>query len=272
MRAQTVAKLIGIAILIFIIVILASTTSYIVEPGTRGVEVTLGKVSPVFKPQGFGFKTPFITTIVPVTIKQQTRELQAACYSSDLQQVNMELRVLYRIPEASVVQIYQGYAGDPFDSLVAPRVQEALKEVSALESAEQIVKNREEIKNKTLSAARQKVGTLLVIEDVVIQNIDLTKELETAIEAKMVQEQEAAKAKFTQQKTQIEADTAVIKAKGEAESIRIRGEALKENPSFIELQIVEKWDGKSPLVVGNGASGANILLPLTDLEKKRAQP
>ena len=272
MRAQTVAKLIGIAVLIFVVVIVASTTTYVVEPGTRGVEVTLGKVSPVFKPQGFGFKTPFITTIVPVTIKQQTRELQAACYSSDLQQVNMELRVLYRVPEASVVQIYQGYAGDPFDSLVAPRVQEALKEVSALESAEQIVKNREEIKNKTLVSARQKVGTLLVIEDVVIQNIDLTKELETAIEAKMVQEQEAAKAKFTQQKTQIEADTAVIKAKGEAESIRIRGEALKENPSFIELQIVEKWDGKSPLVVGNGASGANILLPLTDLEKKRAQP
>jgi prohibitin 2 len=236
------------------------------------VEVTLGKVSPVFKPQGFGFKTPFVTTIVPVTIKQQTREVQAPCYSSDLQQVKMDLRVLYRIPEASVVQIYQGYAGDPFDSLVAPRVQEALKEVTALQSAEQIVKNREEIKTKALAGTRQKIGSLLVVEDVVIQNIDLSKELETAIEAKMVQEQEAAKAKFTQQKTQIEADTAVIKAKGEAESIRIRGEALKENPSFIELQIVEKWDGKTPLVVGNGASGANILLPLTDLEKKRQQP
>lgn len=271
MRAQTVAKLIGVAILIFIIVIVASTSSYVVQPGDRGIEVTLGKVSPVFKPQGFGFKTPFITTIVPVTIKQQTRELTADCYSSDLQQVKMELRVLYRVPEASVVQIYQGYAGDPFDSLVAPRVQEALKEVSALESAEQIVKNREEIKSKALAGARLKVGSLLVIEDVVIQNIDLTRELEAAIEAKMVQEQEAAKAKFTQQKAQIEADTVVIKAKGDAESIKIRGEALKENPTFIELQIVEKWDGKTPLVVGSGG-GANMLLPLTDLQKMRTQP
>src|SRR5205823_12807438 len=137
---------------------------------------------------------------------------------------------------ASVVQSYQGYAGDPFDSLVAPRVQEALKEVTAMQSAEQIVKNREEIKNKSLAGAREKVGSLLVIEDIVIQNIDLSKELETAIEAKIVQEQEAAKAKFTQQKAQIEADTAVIKAKGDAESIRIRGEALKLTPAFIELQ------------------------------------
>lgn len=271
MKTQTVAKLIGVAILIFVIVIAASTSTYVVEPGFRGVEVTLGKVSPVFKPQGFGYKTPFITTIVPVPIRQQTRAVQAACYSSDLQQVNMDLQVLFRVPEASVVQIYQGYAGDPFDSLIAPRVQEALKEVTALESAEQIVKNREEIKDKALASARVKVGSILVVDDVVIQNIDLSKELETAIEAKMVQEQEAAKAKFTQQKAQIEADTVVIKAKGDAESIRIRGEALKLTPAFIDLQIVEKWDGRAPLYVGGAnGGGVNMLLPAVDLQRSSA--
>ena len=271
MRAETLAKLIGVAILIFVIIIAASSASYVVDPGFRGVEVTLGKVSPVFKPEGFGWKMPFITAIVPVTIRQQTRQLMADCYSSDLQQVKTELRVLYRVPEASIVQIYQGYAGDPFDNLIAPRVQEALKEVTAMQSAEQIVKNREEIKNKALVGVRQKIGTLLIVEDVVIQNIDLSHELETAIEAKMVQEQEAAKAKFTQQKAQIEADTVIIKAKGDAESIKIRGEALKQTPAFIELQIVEKWDGKAPLVIGGtSGGGVNMLLPLADLQKQRA--
>ena len=271
MREQTVAKLIGVAILVFILAIAASSGSYVVEPGFRGVEVTLGKVSPIFKGEGFGWKTPFVTRIIPVTIRQQTRDLTADCYSSDLQQVKTELRVLYRVPEASIVQIYQGYAGDPFDSLIAPRVQEALKEVTAMQSAEQIVKNREDIKTKTLASVRQKIGTLLIVEDVVIQNIDLSKELETAIEAKMVQEQEAAKAKFTQQKAQIEADTVVIKAKGDAESIRIRGEALKQTPAFIDLQIVEKWDGKAPMVVGGAnGGGVNMLLPLADLQKQRA--
>jgi prohibitin 2 len=271
MRAESVARLVGVAILILIGIIVMSSGSYVVDPGYRGVEVTLGKVSPVFKPEGFGWKTPLVTHIVPVSIRQQTRTLAAACYSSDLQQVKTELSVLYRIPEGSVVKIYQQYAGDPFDSLIAPRVQEALKEVTAMQSAEQIVKKREEIKTLALASAQKKVGDIVYIADVVIQNIDLTRELETAIEAKMVQEQEAAKAKFTQQKSQIEAETAVIRAKGEAESIRIRGEALKETPAFIELQIVEKWDGKAPLVIGgNNASGANILLPLTDLQRQRA--
>lgn len=272
MPPQTVAKLVGVAVLIFIVVIVGATGTFVVPPGHRGIQVTLGKVSPVFKPEGFGFKTPFVTTIVPVTIRQQTKELAADCYSSDLQQVKTVLRVLYRVPEASVVKIFQDFAGDPFDSLIAPRVQEALKEVTALQSAEQIVKKREEIKTKTLAATQIKIGQTLIVEDIVIQNIDLTKELETAIESKMVQEQEAAKAKFLQQKAEIEAATAIIRARGEAESIKIRGEALKLTPAFIDLQIVEKWDGRSPLVIGSGeGGGANILLPLSDLEKKRAE-
>src|ERR1700676_5374976 len=136
--------LIGIGLIILVIVLAGSQSTYVVEPGFRGVEVTLGKVSDEFKPSGFGTKSPFITHIVSIPVRQLTRAVPADCYSSDLQQVNITLRVLYRIPEASVVQIYKAYAGDPFDSLIAPRVQEALKEVTAQQSAEQIVKKRED--------------------------------------------------------------------------------------------------------------------------------
>lgn len=276
MHPSHLGKLIGSVILILVLVIAGSQATYVVEPGTRGVLITLGKVSPGALPEGFGTKAPFISHVLPVPVRQQTRELSAECYSSDLQQVNVRLRVLYRIPEASVVKIYQDYAGEPFDSLVAPRVQEALKEVTALQSAEQVVKKREEIKTRTLASTLEKIDQLLIIEDIVLENITLSKELETAIEAKMVQEQEAAKARFTQQKAQIEAETAIIRAKGEAEAIRIRGEALQDTPGLIQLQIVEKWDGRAPLVVGGGAggenSGTNFILPLNTLPAAPAAP
>lgn len=251
-----------IIVVIFVLVVLGFSTTFIVPPGHRGILVTLGKVSPVFAPEGFGMKAPFITTVIPVSIRQQTNSLKAECYSSDLQQVSMDLRLLYRIPEASAVNIYQAYSGDPFDSLIAPRVSEAIKEVTALQSAELIVRKREEIKTKALAVAKEKIGSILFLEDLVIQNISLSKELEQAIEAKMVQEQEAAKSRFTQQKAEIDAKTAVIRAKGEAEAIRVRGEALRQNPALIQLQVVEKWDGKAPLVVGSNAGGSNIILPL----------
>ncbi|MGK5086200.1 prohibitin family protein [Bdellovibrionota bacterium FG-2] len=260
--AKNLQKFVAAAVAIFLLVVLGSAGTFIIPPGHRGVLVTMGKVSPVFAPEGLGFKAPFITSVLPISIRQQTKTAQADCYSSDLQQINVELKVLYRIPENMIVRTFQDYSGDPFDSLVAPRVSEAIKEVTALQSAEQIVKKREEIKSKAFAAARLKIGTLLVIEDIVIQNVALSKELEAAIEAKMVQEQEAAKAKFVQQKAEIEANTAIIKAKGEAEAIRVRGRALQDSPGLVQLQIVEKWNGVSPLVVGGSSSGANVLLPI----------
>lgn len=265
--AAALKRLIGTLILIFAAIILGSSATYVVQPGTRGVAVTLGTVDPVFKPEGFGFKQPFVTHILPISIRQQTRPMPAECYSSDLQQVKMEVHVLYRVPERSVVKIFQEYAGEPFDNLIAPRVQEALKEVAATQSAEQIVKRREEIKTRALELARRKIGPdFLEVADLVIFNLALSPELETAIEMKMVQEQEAEKAKFTQLKAKIEADTAIIRAKGEAESIQVRGTALRANPDFIKLQILQNWNGRSPLVVG-GSSGS-LLLSLEDLIRR----
>lgn len=249
---------------IFLVLILSSSSTYVVQPGTRGITITLGKAADQFLPEGFGVKAPFITTVVSVNVRQQTQAVTAACFSSDLQQVGMDLRVLYRVPEKSVVQIFKQFAGDPFDSLIAPRVQEAMKEVTANLTAEQIVKKREAVKQEALAAAREKVGKILWIEDIVIRDINLSPELERAIEQKMVAEQQAAQARFTQVQTQVEAETAVISAKGEAEAIKVRGEALRLAPSFLRLKTVERWNGKSPLVVpaDPSGSGAGILLPL----------
>ena len=268
MNPLFIPKLIGMAVVGFLLLILASATSYIIEPGTRGLKVTLGKTDDHFLPEGFGLKAPFVTSIVVVNVRQRTQTVKADCFSSDLQQVKIDLRVLYRVPEAAVVQIYREFAGDPFDSLIAPRVQEAIKEVTALLTAEQIVKSREDIKKKALAAAAHKIGTLLIVEDIVVRDINLSNELEKAIEGKMVAEQQANQARFTQVQTQVEAETAVISAKGEAEAIRVRGEALRQSPAFLRWKIVERWNGRSPMVVPSGPenSGAALLLPIGPAE------
>ena len=121
MSPQTIARLIGGAILVFCVVIMAASGTYVVQPGYRGVQVTLGKVSPAFKPEGFGLKSPFVTRIHPISIRQQTAEDKAECYSADLQQISIASRVLFRIPESSVVKLFQEYYGEPFDSLIAPQ-------------------------------------------------------------------------------------------------------------------------------------------------------
>jgi prohibitin 2 len=259
-----IRRVIAIAIAVLVIITLIKGT-YVVPPGHRGVKVTLGTVDKQYVHEGMGFKMPWVTSLELVSVKQQNREILGDCYSQDLQQVKVRVKVLYAIPEASVVTVFREYQGDAFDSLVAPRVQEALKEQTALLSAEQVVKQREVVKRKSRESAQAKIGQIVQITDLTLENIDLSSQLEQAIEMKMVQEQNANKAKFEQEKRKIDAETKLIEARAEAESIKIRGEALKATPDLIQLQIVEKWDGRAPMVIGGDVKDATgIILPLPE--------
>lgn len=243
----------------------------IVEPGNRGVSVTLGKVDQSARAEGIAFKLPIITTIKIIPIKQITIGSNAPCFSSDLQTINVSYNVLYRIPENRVVELYQQFSGDPYKALVEPRAQEILKQITATYRAEDVVKNREKIKHAVLSKLQEALGcttegggtgALIHIVDFVISNVDLTNELEKAIENKQVMEQSALAKNYELQKEQKEAEITVVRARAEAESVRIKGEALKQSPDVIQLEIVKKWDGKTPQVVSTAGGGANIILPL----------
>ena len=75
MNPQTASRLIVASIAFFVALLVLNSASYVIEPGTRGLKVTLGKTQEGFLPEGFGFKTPFITSIVRVNVRQRTRAL-----------------------------------------------------------------------------------------------------------------------------------------------------------------------------------------------------
>lgn len=254
------------ALLVLVSLLFTSCGYYIVDPGNRGVKVTLGSTSNELLSEGFGLKLPIVTGVTEVSIRQETKEVKADCFSSDLQRLEVDVNLMYRIPEASVIKIFKDYSGNPFDSLIAPRVYESLKEVTATMTAEGIAKNRETIKTQALELIRKKVGTILVVEDLMVKNVALSKELTDAIESKMVQQQEAAKAVFTKQKALVEAETAIIKAEGQAKALRIQGDAIRANPETLKMELIKKWDGVSPRVV-SGVGGTSVILPMAKDEK-----
>ncbi len=235
---------------------------HIVPPGHRGISVTLGKVDPNVRHEGLNFKKPFIEKLVDFPIRQNTVEGQAASYSSDLQTVQVAFKTLYRIPENQVVAIYQQYQGDPYQTLVEPRIQEELKQTTSLYRAEELVKSREKIKTEVLDKVKKAVGDLVFITDMAITNFDFTDELERAIEQKTIREQEALAKSFELDKARKDAEITVVNAEAEARSVKIKGEALRNAPDVISLEIVKKWNGVSPTSVVTGRGGADILLPV----------
>ena len=57
MNPQTASRLIVASIAFFVALLVLNSASYVIEPGTRGLKVTLGKTQEGFLPEGFGFKS-----------------------------------------------------------------------------------------------------------------------------------------------------------------------------------------------------------------------
>jgi regulator of protease activity HflC (stomatin/prohibitin superfamily) len=244
------------------IVIILFTSFHVVPPGHRGVSITLGKVSPIMRKEGVTFKKPFIERLIDVSIRQRTVEGLSAAFSSDLQTVNVAFKTLYRLPETKVVELFQQYQGDPYLSLVEPRIQEELKQTTSLYRAEELVKSREKIKGEVLEKVKKAVGDIVYVSDLAITNFDFTDELERAIEQKTIREQEALAKSFELDKAKKDAEITIVNAEAEARSVKIKGEALRISSEVIALEIVKKWNGVSPTTVVVDKGGANVLLPV----------
>ena len=259
------ASQIGAFVVVAVLIVLAIAllgSFHIVPPGHRGVSVTLGKVAPKELPEGLVFKLPLLTSITDVPVRQLRADGKADSFSSDLQTIVVSYTVLYRIPGGRVVELYQQYRGDPYLTLVEPRMQEGIKQIAALFRAEDLVKNRDKIKQDVLDRVRSSIGEIMNIVDVSITNIDLSDQLEQAIEQKVVREQEALAKQYELEKEKRQAEITLVRAEAEAKSVKVKGEAIKLSPEVIQLEIAQRWDGKAPLSVSVGNAGANVLLPI----------
>lgn len=59
-----------------------------------------------------------------------------------------------------------------------------------------------------------------------------------------------------------EADSAKIRAQGEADALNLKGEALRKNPEVLQLEAIQKWDGKTPVYMAGGSNTPFITLPV----------
>jgi regulator of protease activity HflC (stomatin/prohibitin superfamily) len=102
----------------------------------------------------------------------------------------------------------------------------------------------------------------LIIDNVDIREIYYNAEFEKAIDAKKLAEQEVLRlveiTKQQQEKlkqAEINKNIAIEQAMGEAKALEIKGTSVAANPKIIQLEWIQKWDGKLPVtMLGDGQS------------------
>lgn len=192
--------------------------------------------------------------------------------------VSADMGISYYIDPKRVSDIFQKYRKgieEITDIYLRNMVRDALVQVASTRPVEAVYgEGKAEILEKAteLVVAQVKPLGIMVEKLYWVGQLNLPDPVISSINAKIQatqiaqqRENEVATAKAEAQKkvaeAQGQADSLLLVAEAESKSIRLKGEALRDNPKLVEWKAVEKWNGELPQVSG-GAT------PFIDLRAK----
>jgi regulator of protease activity HflC (stomatin/prohibitin superfamily) len=244
--------------LVIIFLAILSKFFVIVNAGERGVLMQFGKVQEQILGEGLHVIVPTVYSVKKLSVRVQKQESSAEASSKDLQDVFTDVALNWHIipDEANTIFKQIGDEKEVVARIIAPAVEEVLKAVIAKYTAEEIITKRGEVKAAVDEFLTLRLLTYhIAVDDISLVHVHFSQRFSDAVEAKQIAEQEAKRGEFLALKAVKEAEAKVNLAKGEAEVQRL----LRDNltPELLERQAIEKWDGKLPLIVGDG--GKNLL-------------
>jgi len=259
--------MIGIVVLIVIGVVAAASVQ-IVDAGYRGVLLHWNAVDVSIPPleEGLHFVVPFQDSVVNMEVRTLKFVKSTSSASKDLQTVSTEITVNYNPSPNSVNTLYKEVGLDYQNRIITPTVEEVVKQVTANYNAEELITKRPLVKSDIEAEISSRLGAFNIVTQIVsITDFQFSALFSQAIESKVEAEQKAFKAENDLKRIEVEARqhaaqaegiaaANIAEANGEAAAIRIINEALSTNPQYLEWLKTQQWDGKLPLVVGEGGT------------------
>lgn len=240
----------SVSIIGIIIILVLSLNSFgTVSAGEIGVKTTWGKVAGQINP-GLYFKIPIVqhvTTMNIQTQKESVTSVEAA--SQDLQTVSTDVTVNYHLTSADVANIYQTIGVDYASKIIDPAIQESVKATTAKYTAEQLITQREQVRDDIVALLTTKFQQFsLHLDTLNITNFAFSTQFNTAIEAKVTAEQNALASKNKLDQVNYEAQQTVATAEAQAKAIQIQAQAINSQggADYVQLQAIKAWDGHLP--------------------------
>lgn len=248
----------GIIFIILLIILFGSFRT--INSGEVGIRVRFGKVVTTQMNEGVNFKIPLIEKIVKMNIQVQKVEVTTESSSKDLQLVNMQLAVNYRVDGTKATGLYKNVGTKYEEIVLQPAIQESIKAVTSRYTAEELITKRNEVSTECMKELDAKVNKYgLVIDNFNITNFNFSAEFNKAIEEKQIAEQKVLTARQELEKSKVEADRKVVEAEAEKKANEMKQQSLTDN--VIKEKFIEKWNGQLPTVTGgNGILNINDFL------------
>ncbi len=247
-----------------IVIAAVANTAVIVDAGHVGVVTRFGAVTGARFEQGLNYKIPFAEGVWIADVRTQKEQVDAAAASRDLQEVKSTIALNYHLDALQAPAVYRQIGPQYKQRIVDPAIQEAFKFTTAQFTAEELITQREDVKNRARGFLRERLGAFnVIVDELNIVTFEFSKSFNDAIEAKQVAAQRVQQSLREQERAKVEADTRVIAAQGDAQAVLTRAKAAAEaqqlqrqtlSELYVQFLAVDKWDGKMPQVTGSGGT------------------
>ena len=267
LKFKQMTKLIGGGILSFFLLIFLFKSCERIDAGHVGVKVNLygdnKGVSDVTEVTGMVFYNPITHSIYefPTYIqhKEYTGENAFIVNSKDGSEFHISPIINYSVQREKVPRIFAKYRrslGEIEDGFLKTNIYDAFRMTANFYTAEELISNRQLFETKV----RQTLDASLLPEGFVINqltsNLVYPETFKRAIEAKNNAVQSALMAENKVKQAEAEAKIKVATAEGNAQAMLTSAKAEAEanslkqktiTPMLLQLEYINKWDGKLPV-------------------------
>lgn len=256
-----------------------------VEPGYVGIKVNkLGEDKGIGEVVGVGRQWTGLNTELytfPTFKQMKTYDEPFTFQMSDGTAIGHKIGVAYLVNRDKVTTVFQTYrkgVDDITDTDLRQKIADSLNRLASRMTTDTFIDGGKAslLDNalKDIQAEMSPVGIEVIslswvgkpdYPDTVIESINakVTANQKT-LQRQQEVEQRKAEANMLREQAEGEADgeaDAIRKrAQAEADAIKLRGEALRQNPNVMELEAINKWNGQLPQYMTEGANTPFIAL------------
>ena len=253
----------GIAIL-FVALYVAFQCFTVVEAGEIGIASTLGNLNR-FDP-GFHWRNPLLTSVTRLSTKTELLEQSNFVPTKEGLTVELDTAVLVKLDSQRAIELYRSVGPDFMRKLVSPEASSSVRGLTSESEAKALyTAGRSELQNRMKSELTEKLEPKgILVEEVLLKNVVLPKDLSDSIQEKARAEQESARMEFVLLKETQEAKRKAIEAEGIADFQRIVSKGI--TPSLLQWKGIEateklaKSNNSKIVIMGNSKNSLPVIL------------
>ena len=252
---KSIGKYILTGLIVVFVLIFLFKIYIIVDPGEKAVIFNKATGNLRVTPnEGFYFLVPLIEEPTVYDMKARTYTMSIAqlegeikgddslqALTADGQTVLLDISVRYHPDPENLDKLHRRIGVDFVNKVIRPQVRSTVRMIVAeypvldvYSGKRTLIQSEMETKLRA-SFARNYIA----LEEALLRNVQFSREFQQAIENKQIAQQEAQRMKYVLERQELEKKRKIIEAEGEAESLRLKGRALAENPALIQYEYVK---------------------------------